>query len=158
MTARKYRFSRMFKIHEAAAQLGGAITQDYVPGPSTLPVSSAHYHDLFSRSFVPTAMFFIIYSLLTIATTSQATTCGYKNGDPQSARTAQSGYRCRVDTANGLWGFCPTTVISAADCGLAGVCVDNHSCTDGCGRLTGRVDIATFSWSVTYVIRHRECN
>ena len=80
---------------------------------------------------------------MSMATASRATTCGYKDGDPQSARTAQSGYGCRVDTANGLWGFCPTTVISAEDCGLAGVCVDSHSCTEGCGRLSDRVDITT---------------
>ncbi|KAH6642465.1 hypothetical protein C7974DRAFT_327784 [Boeremia exigua] len=83
--------------------------------------------------------------ILIIATASRATTCGYKDGNPQSARTAQSDYRCRVDTANGLWGFCPATVISARDCGLAGVCVDRHSCTDGCGRLSDRPDITTFS-------------
>ncbi|KAL1843093.1 hypothetical protein VTJ49DRAFT_3040 [Mycothermus thermophilus] len=39
----------------------------------------------------------------------------------------------RVDTLNGLWGFCPTTVIAAADCGLAGSCVDSFSCSGGCG-------------------------
>lgn len=76
------------------------------------------------------------------------TTCGYVDGDAQSPRTADPGYGCRVDTANGLWGFCPTSVISAKDCGLAGMCVDEHSCTAGCGRLSDRSDITTFSWSV----------
>ncbi|KAF1837352.1 hypothetical protein BDW02DRAFT_544277 [Decorospora gaudefroyi] len=73
------------------------------------------------------------------------TTCGYRDGNPSRARTADPGYGCRVDTANGLWGFCLTTVISAKDCGLAGVCVDSQSCTSGCGRLTDRTDITTFT-------------
>lgn len=77
---------------------------------------------------------------------SPVTTCGYLDGDPESPRTADGGYGCRVDTANGLWGFCPTTVISAKDCGLAGFCVDNNSCTAGCGRLFDRTDITTFTW------------
>ncbi|KAF5848728.1 hypothetical protein GGP41_009842 [Bipolaris sorokiniana] len=73
------------------------------------------------------------------------TTCGYFDGNPKSSRTADPGYGCRVDTARGLWGFCPTTVMSASDCGLAGFCVDSHSCTSGCGRLSDRTDITTFS-------------
>jgi hypothetical protein len=81
------------------------------------------------------------------------TTCGYVDGDPQSPRTADPGYGCRVDTANGLWGFCPTSVISAKDCGLAGMCVDEHSCTAGCGRLSDRSDITTFSWLVAPWLR-----
>jgi hypothetical protein len=77
------------------------------------------------------------------------TTCGYGNGDPKDPRTADPGYGCRVDTANGLWGFCPTSVISAKDCGLAGMCMDSHSCTSGCGKLLDRADVTTFSWLVT---------
>jgi hypothetical protein len=76
------------------------------------------------------------------------TTCGYLDGNPQNPRTADPGYVCRVDTANGLWGFCPTSVSSAKDCGLAGLCIDNHSCTTGCGRLFDRADITTFTWLV----------
>ena len=30
------------------------------------------------------------------------TTCGYGNGDPKDPRTADPGFGCRVDTANGL--------------------------------------------------------
>ncbi|KAK8922824.1 hypothetical protein VCV18_006884 [Metarhizium anisopliae] len=56
-------------------------------------------------------------------------TCGYQDGDPKKFRTAESGFNCRVDTVNGLWGFCPTTVIAATDCGLQGFCVDSHSCS-----------------------------
>ena len=46
---------------------------------------------------------------------------------------------------NGLWGFCPTTVISASDCGLAGNCVDSHACTAGCG-IKNVASITTFTW------------
>ncbi|KUI61181.1 hypothetical protein VP1G_11197 [Cytospora mali] len=60
-------------------------------------------------------------------------TCGYLDGNPSSARIASSGYNCRVDTANGLWGFCPTTVIAATDCGFAGYCYDTGDCLQGCG-------------------------
>ncbi|EOA82826.1 uncharacterized protein SETTUDRAFT_56043, partial [Exserohilum turcica Et28A] len=77
------------------------------------------------------------------------TTCGYLNGDPQSARTAAYGYGCRVDTARGLWGFCPTSVILAEDCGLAGFCVDDHSCTAGCGSFFNQIGITTVSCEKT---------
>lgn len=60
--------------------------------------------------------------------------CGFLNGDPKKARTANPGFDCRVDTMNGLWGFCPVTVISATDCGFAGSCVDQGSCSSGCGK------------------------
>ncbi|KAH5971991.1 hypothetical protein HBI85_062000 [Parastagonospora nodorum] len=91
------------------------------------------------------------FLVLGIATESQAATidtCGYSEGDPKNPRTADPGFDCRVDAKNGLWGFCPTTVALPVDCGLAGVCVDSHSCTKGCGRLTRRTDITTVSWSV----------
>lgn len=91
------------------------------------------------------------FFILSIAAASQAATidiCGYAEGDPKKPRTADPGFDCRVDAKNGLWGFCPTTVSFPEDCGLAGVCLDSHSCTEGCGRLTRRTDITTFSWSV----------
>lgn len=121
----------------------------HLPGLPNLPASFARRHHLFLHSFVSSDMF-LIYCLFifSIGITSAATTCGYKDGDPNQPRTAADGWACRVDTALGLWGFCPETVISARDCGLAGVCVDSHSCTAGCGRLTDRADITTFSWSV----------
>ena len=75
------------------------------------------------------------------------TTCGYHNGDPDRPRSAESGFDCRIDTEYGLWGFCPTTVISARDCGLAGNCVDRHACSKGCG-ITGISGITTFTWLV----------
>ena len=72
-------------------------------------------------------------------------TCGYKDGDPSKPRTANSGFDCRVATQYGLWGLCPTTVIAATDCGLAGNCVDANSCSKGCG-IFGTPGIITVSW------------
>lgn len=51
---------------------------------------------------------------------------------------APAGYDCRVDTANGLWGFCTTTVFVATDCGLGGYYFDQSNCTSGCGVLSGK--------------------
>lgn len=82
------------------------------------------------------------------AISTELSTCGYLNGDPGKKRTADSGYNCRVDTKNGLWGFCPTTVLTASDCGLAGSCVDSHDCSDGCG-MTDSEDLTTFTWYAT---------
>ncbi|EWZ39290.1 uncharacterized protein FOBCDRAFT_320435 [Fusarium oxysporum Fo47] len=78
------------------------------------------------------------------AISTELSTCGYLDGDRKKKRTADSGFNCRVDTRNGLWGFCPTTVLTASDCGLAGSCVDRHDCSDGCG-MTGSKDLTTFT-------------
>ncbi|KAI1037873.1 hypothetical protein LB505_001479 [Fusarium chuoi] len=75
---------------------------------------------------------------------TELSTCGYLDGDPKKKRTADSGFNCRIDTRNGLWGFCPTTVLTASDCGLAGSCVDRHDCSDGCG-MTGSKGLTTFT-------------
>jgi hypothetical protein len=100
-------------------------------------------------TLIPGKMFLISFLfILNMATASRAIICGYMDGDPQIARSAAPGYECRVDTSNGLWGFCLTTMIASHDCYLAGVCVDTHSCTEGCGRLSGRADITTLTWSV----------
>lgn len=72
-------------------------------------------------------------------------TCGFFEGDANIPRTAGPGFDCRVDTSVGLWGFCPTTVINARDCGLAGNCIDSHACTTGCG-ITGNPSVTTFHW------------
>ncbi|SPJ82266.1 uncharacterized protein FTOL_09671 [Fusarium torulosum] len=79
------------------------------------------------------------------AISTELSTCGYLNGDPDKKRTTDSGYNCRVDTRNGLWGFCPTTVLTASDCGLAGSCVDSYNCSDGCG-MTDSEDLTTFTY------------
>ncbi|KAK0614019.1 hypothetical protein B0T14DRAFT_437951, partial [Immersiella caudata] len=67
----------------------------------------------------------------------------YFSGDPSRIRTAETGFDARVDIERSLWGFCPTFVISAPDCGLAGNCVDRHSCPRGCGKGLG---LTTFTW------------
>jgi hypothetical protein len=71
-------------------------------------------------------------------------TCGFDSRG--TARVAAPDYDCRVDARNGIWGFCPSSVINAWDCGLAGYCVDQHDCSDGCGPLKDRDDITTFTW------------
>lgn len=68
----------------------------------------------------------------------------YYNGVSSAERTAEPGYDITVDVQNSLWGFCPTTVDTATDCGLAGSCVDSHSCSDGC-FLTGS-GLTTVTW------------
>lgn len=78
---------------------------------------------------------------------SDESTCGFANGIASEARTANSGFDCRVDTANALWGFCPTTVISATDCGLAAACIDSYSCSGICGSPTN-TGLTTFTWLV----------
>ncbi|CZR41910.1 uncharacterized protein FPRO_09211 [Fusarium proliferatum ET1] len=78
------------------------------------------------------------------AISTEHSTCGYLDGDPKKKRTADSGFNYRVDTRNGLWGFCPATVLTASDCGLAGSCVDRHDCSDGCG-MTGSKGLTTFT-------------
>lgn len=80
------------------------------------------------------------------AITTEMMICGYVDGDPSRPRTANGGYNCRVDISLGLWGFCPTSVISASDCGLVGVCVDGFACSTGCGQLKTRTGITTFTW------------
>ncbi|KFY54802.1 hypothetical protein V497_07460 [Pseudogymnoascus sp. VKM F-4516 (FW-969)] len=73
----------------------------------------------------------------------KASTCGYGEGRVDHPRTADIGFDCRVDIQKQIWGFCPTTVIAASDCGLAGACVDKHACSTGCGIL-GDSTVTTF--------------
>ncbi|KAL2171534.1 hypothetical protein VTG60DRAFT_2367 [Thermothelomyces hinnuleus] len=42
----------------------------------------------------------------------------YYSGDSSKPRTAEPGFDIRIDLFHGLFGFCPTTVIAATDCGL----------------------------------------
>lgn len=77
--------------------------------------------------------------------THAKSTCGYVTGDPNKPRAGDFGIACRVDTKHAIWGFCPETVIQASDCGLAGACVDLHSCSSTCGVLDD-TKVTTFSW------------
>lgn len=72
-------------------------------------------------------------------------TCGYSTGDANQPRTANPGFDCTIDSANGIWGFCPTTVVDAGDCGLADNCVDLAGCKNGCGVFS-KTGLTTFSW------------
>lgn len=75
-------------------------------------------------------------------------TCGFLNGDPSQPWVAPKGFNCRVDTLHGIWGFCPTTVISATDCGLGAFCFDAGPCSSGCGRanLRNNPQVRTWRW------------
>ncbi|EPE05348.1 hypothetical protein F503_02087 [Ophiostoma piceae UAMH 11346] len=75
---------------------------------------------------------FLQYKRAATTTTADLITCGYQSGNVNSPRSAQSGFDCRVDTAHGVWGFCPTSVIVATDCGLAAACIDSGSCSGIC--------------------------
>lgn len=79
--------------------------------------------------------------------TTDFSTCGYLNGDASLPRTANSGFDCRVDTKNAIWGFCPTTILAVSNCGLVGGCVDAHACEFGCG-ISGNPTVTTFTWFV----------
>jgi hypothetical protein len=68
----------------------------------------------------------------------------FAGGDASQIRTAGPNFDIRVDLLNGLFGFCPTTVIAATDCGLAGICVDSFSCSEGCGFTD--TPLTTFIW------------
>lgn len=72
-------------------------------------------------------------------------TCGYHDGKADSFRTANSGYDCRFDSKNQLWGYCPESVIYPRDCGLAGACIDEADCSQGCGK-TKDTALTTFTW------------
>ncbi len=71
--------------------------------------------------------------------------CGFHWGDANDPWFAPEGFDCRFDVPNGIWGFCPTSVINARDCGLAGACVDSNNCKSGCGNTDG-TDIQTHFW------------
>lgn len=81
------------------------------------------------------------------AFSTELSTCGYEDGDPNKVRTANDGYNCRINTRDGIWGFCSTTNIAVTDCRMAGRCVDTHECTDGCGLFDQ--DLFTTTWYVS---------
>ncbi|KAK1832000.1 hypothetical protein QBC39DRAFT_349926 [Podospora conica] len=74
-------------------------------------------------------------------------TCGYLNGDPALSWVAGQGFNCRVDIAQGVWGFCPTSVIAASDCGLGGFCFDAGPCSKGCGRASLKDNPKVTTWT-----------
>jgi hypothetical protein len=78
---------------------------------------------------------------------TEFSTCGYVDGDISKPRIAPKGFNCRVDTLNGLWGFCPTSVIAATDCGLGGFCFDGGPCSTGCGRASLKNDPRIRTWT-----------
>src|SRR5215471_17394381 len=72
---------------------------------------------------------------------SSLSTCGFKSGDAQQSRTANTGYVCTTNTPLSLWGFCTTAATNINGCGLAGYCVDSYTCSTGCGPFPSRTDI-----------------
>jgi hypothetical protein len=79
---------------------------------------------------------------------SGSSTCGFLNGDPSKPWIAPKGFNCRVDTLNGIWGFCPVTVVAETDCGFGAYCFDNGPCSTGCGRASLRNNprVTTWTW------------
>jgi len=75
-------------------------------------------------------------------------TCGFLNGDPSSPLMPGEDYDCKIDTTQGIWGFCPTTVRAAGDCGLVGFCYDAGPCSKGCGdsNLRDNPLVRTWTW------------
>ncbi|KAH8913059.1 hypothetical protein BR93DRAFT_974466 [Coniochaeta sp. PMI_546] len=112
--------------------------------------TSTHAHGLFGRTAKVTASPVLKHANSTLVVekriVTEMSTCGYLNGDPSLPRTANTGFNCRVDTSHGLWGFCPTTVISAVDCGLGGACIDSYACSKGCG-YTNNPSMTTWTCS-----------
>ncbi|TGO81668.1 hypothetical protein BPOR_1060g00010 [Botrytis porri] len=83
---------------------------------------------------LPTPMSSVQIQLRFRQTTPFPSLCGYSNGDVDIPRTAEPGYDCREDTIDNLWGFCPNTIADATNCDFVGYCVDNDTCSTGCGR------------------------
>jgi hypothetical protein len=112
------------------------------PSPEELLYSPSSNHD----NTTPSLFAFALHAIFAKRQDrTPVSTCGYASGDASRPRTAEPGFDCRVDTQHGLWGFCPTTVVNAVDCGLAGACFDNRACTSGCGILEESA-VTTISW------------
>ncbi|TGO34881.1 hypothetical protein BHYA_0178g00120 [Botrytis hyacinthi] len=86
------------------------------------------------KSPLPTPASSVAVQLRARQTTSFGTLCGYSNGDIEIPRTAEPGYVCRENTIDDLWGFCPNTIAEATNCDFVGYCVDDGTCSTGCGR------------------------
>ncbi|ERT03377.1 hypothetical protein HMPREF1624_01691 [Sporothrix schenckii ATCC 58251] len=97
-----------------------------LPTPASLTTKTAPLH-FRAATQQPTAV-----ALAAAQTDGQLITCGYLDGNASAPRSAQPGFDCRIDTQHGIWGFCPTTVIAATDCGLAAACSDSGTCTSIC--------------------------
>ncbi|THV53176.1 hypothetical protein BGAL_0057g00160 [Botrytis galanthina] len=83
---------------------------------------------------LPTPASSVAVQLRARQTTSFGTLCGYSNGDIEIPRTAEPGYACREDTVDNLWGFCLNTIAEATNCDFVGYCIDDGTCSTGCGR------------------------
>jgi hypothetical protein len=66
----------------------------------------------------------------------------YAGGDVSQARTANKGFDIRVDLANTAFGFCDSNNLN--QCDMAGTCVDDFSCSGGCGF--GNTALVTWTW------------
>lgn len=77
-------------------------------------------------------------------TGADTSTCGYLSGDPSQPWTANDGFNCRTDPADGLWGFCTTTQLYAKDCSFRDSCVDEFECKDGCGPEQNQAGTTTW--------------
>ncbi|RSL38675.1 hypothetical protein CEP53_014672 [Fusarium sp. AF-6] len=69
------------------------------------------------------------------AITTEYSTCGYANGDPDEPRTAEPGHKCMLNPKNKLFAFCDVNA-DLEHCGMVGRCFDQHDCKKGCGKIT----------------------
>ncbi|RSL69691.1 hypothetical protein CEP54_002214 [Fusarium duplospermum] len=73
--------------------------------------------------------------LLARAITTEYSTCGYANGDPDEPRTAEPGHKCMLNPKNKLFAFCDVNA-DLEHCGMVGRCFDQHGCKKGCGKMS----------------------
>ncbi|KAJ4181294.1 hypothetical protein NW755_011079 [Fusarium falciforme] len=73
--------------------------------------------------------------LLARAITTEYSTCGYANGDPDEPRTAEPGHKCLLNPKNKLFAYCDVNA-DLEHCGMVGRCFDQHDCKKGCGKIT----------------------
>ncbi|KAJ4174404.1 hypothetical protein NW754_004822 [Fusarium falciforme] len=67
--------------------------------------------------------------LLARAITTEYSTCGYANGDPDEPRTAEPGHKCLLNPKNKLFAYCDVNA-DLEHCGMVGRCFDQHD-SDG---------------------------
>lgn len=96
---------------------------------------------------LPTPASSVAVQLRARQTTSFGTLCGYSNGDIEIPRTAEPGYACREDTVDNLWGFCLNTIAEATNCDFVGYCIDDGTCSTGCGRSS----LTQIQWYIHYL-------